>query len=263
MTLQVLLSAMHLQDYHYIDKLNITGDVVVMNQCDRESEDVFHENGRSVHYICSRERGLSRSRNQAILKSTADVCILCDNDVKYRNDYQSLILNAFEEYPKDDILVFYIKRKERLQPVFSESRQMNYLSVMKIFSPEIAFRRSSIEKLRFHEMFGAGAKYSMGEENIFLYDALRSGLRVRYIPVQIASLLETESTWFCGYTDKFFLDRGANYYAMSKHWYWLLILQFAVRKRKIYAADNRMLHALKLMFQGKKEFKVYENISGR
>lgn len=269
MTLQVLLSAMYLEDYHYIDRLGITGDAIVINQCDMDSEEVIKEDNRVVDYVCSTARGLSRSRNQAIRRAGADVCILCDNDVEYVQDYRALILQSFEEYPDDDILVFFIERKERHQPVFSKSKKMNYLSVMKIFSPEIAFRRESIRKLSFQEEFGAGAKYGMGEENIFLYDALRSGLSVRYVPIRIAGLIETESTWFTGYTEKFFRDRGANYYAMTRHWYWLLIWQFAIRKRKIYqeepGEDGKigMLRAVKRMFDGKREYAAYENISDR
>ena len=37
MRLQVLLSAMFLEDESYIDTLNITTDAVVINQCDNES----------------------------------------------------------------------------------------------------------------------------------------------------------------------------------------------------------------------------------
>lgn len=263
MRLQVLLSAMNLSDYRYIKELNITGDTVVINQCDREEQEVIREDGREVRFLCTKERGLSRSRNLAIQKADADVCILCDNDVVYEPGYDREILSRFEKYPDADILVFFIERPERQQPVFDHVKKMNYLSVMKIFSPEIAFRRKSVENLSFRECFGAGAEYAMGEENIFLYDALRSGLKILYVPVRIAKLKHTESTWFQGYTDKFFRDRGANYYAMTHRFYWLLILQFAIRKYEIYKKDNRMLHAISVMFRGKREYKVYENLSDR
>ncbi len=107
----------------------------------------------------------------------------------------------------------------------------------------------------FHEKFGAGAKYSMGEENIFLYDALKKGLHIHYVPVQIASLRETESTWFTGYTDKYFRDRGANYCAMGKCLSIFLILQFALRKRKLYKGENTFFHSLVMMLKGRREWK--------
>lgn len=262
MKLQVLLSAMFLEDYSYLNTLHITSDAVVINQCDREGIEEIRNGKQTVRFINSKERGLSKSRNRAIDESDADICILCDNDVRYVDHYDSLILQAFEENEDADILIFFIKRPERQVPVFDKTTDMNYLTVMKIFSPEIAFRRKSIQGLRFLEMFGAGAKYAMGEENIFLYEALRKKRKVRYIPVMIAELIETESTWFQGYTDKFFRDRGANFYAMTSRFYWLLILQFAIRKRKLYQNDNHMLHAIEVMFQGEKEYKN-EIISNR
>lgn len=263
MRLQVLLSAMHLENFGDVKDLGITSDAVVINQCDREESSRIRQDGQEVRFFCTRERGLSKSRNMAIREADADVCILCDNDVVYRAGYEEEILSWFEKYPDADILVFFIKRPERQKPVFDKVRKMNYLSVMKIFSPEISFRRESVKGLSFLECFGAGAEYAMGEENIFLYDAFRAGRKILYIPVQIAELKETESTWFQGYTDKFFRDRGANYYAMTQRFYWLLILQFALRKYPLYKKDNRMFHALKLMFRGKREYKAYENFSDR
>ncbi|MDO5573191.1 MAG: glycosyltransferase family A protein [bacterium] len=256
MKLQVLLSAMFLDGYEYISSLHISGNCLVVNQCDREAYDDIIEETRTVRYIETTERGLSKSRNMAIQNADAEVCILCDNDVEYVEGYEQLICDAFERHPEADIIVFYIKRKEKPQPNYPTERSMDYLSVLKIFSPEIAFRREALLKagIQFDEMFGAGARYYMGEENIFLYDCLRAGLKIQYMPVQIAGLKETESTWFRGYEDRFFLSRGANYCAMSKRYSLLLILQFAVRKRHEYHKDQKMLRAIKLMLHGRREY---------
>lgn len=256
MKLQVLLSAMFLEGYEYINSLNISGDCLVVNQCERNAEDVILEKTRTVKYIETTERGLSKSRNMAIKHADAEVCILCDNDVEYDEGYEELINSAFENHPEADVIVFYIKRKEKPEPNYPTERKMDYLSVLKIFSPEVAFRRRKIiEKgIQFNELFGAGAKYYMGEENLFLYDCLRAGLQILYLPVKIASLRETESTWFQGYEDRFFLSRGANYCAMTRKYCVLLILQFAVRKYKLYSKDQKMLQAVNLMLRGRREY---------
>ena len=230
MRLQVLLSAMNLKNEGYIDTLNITSDAVVVNQTGSSGpggggtkkasggpggilsiERIRRENLRGerqeVVFIESSERGLSRSRNMAIANASAEICILCDNDVEYVSGYDRLILNAFEENGDADVIVFFIKRKERSVPVFSDRRRMGYLSVLKIFSPEIAFRRESIRDISFHPLFGAGAKYCMGEENLFLYDCLKKGKKIIYAPVMIAELREEESSWFRGYDKNFFISR--------------------------------------------------------
>lgn len=256
MKLQVLLSAMFLEGYEYINSLHISGDCLIVNQCEREAVDVMIEKTRTVKYIETTERGLSKSRNMAIRNADAEICILCDNDVEYVEGYESLICNAFETHPEADVIVFYIKRKEKPRPNYPTERYMDYLSVLKIFSPEVAFRRSALirSRITFDELFGAGAKYYMGEENIFLYDCLRAGLKIQYMPVQIASLKETESTWFCGYEDRFFLSRGANYCAMTRRYCILLMLQFAVRKRGLYKENQTMLQAFRLMLRGRREY---------
>jgi glycosyltransferase involved in cell wall biosynthesis len=259
MTLQVLLSAMHLKDESYLDTLHVTSDAVVINQCDRTARKEVRRdvNGHAqqVLYIESTQRGLSRSRNMAIRNARADICILCDNDVEYVDGYEEMILSAFEENPEADLIVFYIRRKEKPVPNYPAKRWMNYLSVMKIFSPEIAFRRKSIEGISFQESFGAGSgKYLMGEENIFLYDWLRSKKKILYMPLMIAELREEESTWFQGYNRRFFISRGAGYAAMSKLFSFVLIWQFAIRKRSLYRSETGFFKALKYMFEGRREY---------
>jgi len=258
MKFQVLLSAMYLEGYDYINSLHISSDCLVVNQCESNHKEVISEKTRVITYIETTERGLSKSRNMAIENADADVCILCDNDVEYVENYESLICDAFHNYPDADIIIFYIKRKEKPKPNYKTIRSMNYLSVMKIFSPEIAFRRQIIEEkqIRFHELFGAGAHYYMGEENIFLYDCLRAGLNIKYIPVKIAELRETQSTWFTGYDEHFFVSRGANYCAMTRNLSLFLIVQFAIRKRGLYSEKVSMWKAISLMLKGRKEYIV-------
>lgn len=254
-SLEVLLSAMHLENEKYIDGLNITGDAVVINQCDYESKNIINRGTQEIKYICTKNRGLSKSRNMAISNATSDICILCDNDVVYHEGYEKKILSAFEKHKDADIIVFYIKRKEKPVPNFPKEKRMGYLSVLKIFSPEIAFRRESISDISFDERFGAGSgKYIMGEENIFLYDALKKKKKIYYMPVEIAELKEVESTWFSDYDETFFISRGANYAAMTKFFAPLLCLQFAIRKKELYKKNMTTLQALKYMRNGRREY---------
>ena len=254
---EVLLSAMYLEDENYIDSLNIHTDCVVINQCDRELvRHTGHDTpkGRvNVTYVETTQRGLSKSRNMAISNATESVCILCDNDVEYVADYDRIITDAFARYDADAI-VFFIKRPERDRPVFDRPKRMGYLSVLKIFSPEIAFRRDAVSGIRFNESFGAGAKYFMGEENLFLYDLLKHKKKIMYVPEMIAATRDEQSTWFKGYDRGFFISRGANYAAMSRFFSPGLILQFALRKTGLYSKDTSFLQAIRYMFEGRREY---------
>ena len=250
---------MFLEDESYIDTLNITSDTVVINQCDRESERMIerkYSDGttRKITYVETTQRGLSRSRNMAIEKADADICILCDNDVEYMPDYEKSITDGFMKHPDADLIVFYIKRKEKPVPNYPKAKRMGYLSVLKIFSPEVAFRRESIRGISFDERFGAGSgRYIMGEENIFLYDCLKKGLKIYYEPVMIAKLREEESTWFKGYDEEFFVSRGANYAAMSRLGSYILIMQFALRKRYLYSDKLSIRAVIGYMLRGRRE----------
>ena len=258
MKFEVLLSAMYLEDYRYINTLNITTDCVVVNQCDTNDVQIIADEGRNITFICTTERGLSRSRNMAIANATADICIFCDNDVEYLPNYEKLIIEQFEKYSEFDIIVFFVKRHNRLRPNYKRVKRMGYLSTMKVSSYEIAFKRKSIvdRDIKFNPQFGAGAKYSMGEENIFLYECLKKGLKVLYVPIQIANLRYEESTWFSGYTRKYFIDRGAIFYEMTNKFSILMIMQFAVRKYKLYKNEMTMRNAIRFMIQGKKQYQL-------
>lgn len=266
MSLEVLLSAMHLENENYIDSLNICSNCVVVNQCDSEKEyhashTCINKKDVTVKYIETKERGLSKSRNMAIRNATEDICILCDNDVEYIEGYEDVILKAFDDIPDADIIVFYIERPEKPVPNYPTMRRMNYLSVLKIFSPEIAFKRANLADIHFNELFGAGAKYKMGEENIFLYDALRAGKKIYYVPYKIAKLRQEESTWFSGYDREFFIARGANYGAMSRSFSHILIWQFAIRKKALYGSNVTFFDAIKIMYSGRKQY--FKDIRGR
>lgn len=121
--------------------------------------------------------GLSRNRNNAIGMSTADICLLADDDNRYKSEYIDTILDSWSTSPDADILIFQAEtlKGEPLHPYPAPY----------VCSVEISFRRSSvIEKgLRFDTRFGLGSPLlCAGEEEVFMADARRAGLNVRYIP---------------------------------------------------------------------------------
>ncbi len=255
MKTEVLLSVMDKEDtIHYADMLNIRTDALIVNQCGVRN--IYQTSGRygKIYVRESDERGLSRSRNEAMDNAHSDTVIFCDNDIKYENDAFTKIDHAFEANPDAAILVFFIERPERKTPVYNRECIMDKVHMMKIFSPEIAVRLSRTGDLRLNEEFGAGAKYSMGEENIFLFEAKRRGLIIKYIPEKIAVMLPVQSSWFSGYDEKFFFNRGAGYYAMDKKMWYPLAWQFIIRKRKLYNKDISMSDAYRSMKEGRREY---------
>lgn len=255
MTLEVLLSAMYLENYHYIDSLNITGNCVVINQCDKNSKQIVEENGRHITYIETTERGLSKSRNMAIENSKADICIFCDNDVEYQKEYERLILNEHKNHPEYDIIVFHVESHIHPVPCYPHSQRIYYLTSGRLHSVEITFKRDRLRGIRLNERIGAGTKYQMGEENAFLYECLRQGLKIYYVPKKIAQLRNEPSTWNNGFNQDFFISRGASFDAMSSRMSFFLIVQYALRKYKLYKNQVTFTHAFRYMLAGRKAYR--------
>ena len=132
---------------------------------------------------------------------------------------------------------------------------MSKKDMMRIFSPEIAVRKSLLGGLRFDEDFGAGATYKMGEENIFLFEAARRDIQRIYIPVRIAKTLPNESSWFTAYDKEFYHARGAGYEAMDGRIWHILTWQNLIRKRKEYKGTISTMDAYRAMKAGRKEYR--------
>jgi glycosyltransferase involved in cell wall biosynthesis len=254
MRLQVLLSTMNNCVEDLLESSNLCADLVVINQCEFDENLHFKNDLFDVIWINSSGRGLSVSRNLAIKSANSDICLLADDDLVYVNDLSKLIVEAFKNNETADVICFAVDGFDRVRKKYwDSSRRLNYLTSMKVSSVQIAFRRSSIldNNLYFNEDFGAGAMYYAGEENIWLWDCFRKGLKIHFEPVKIATLLESQSTWFEGYTNWYFISKGAAFTAMHEFFSPILILQFALRKHKLWKNEVSFKNAIVWMFKGR------------
>lgn len=257
MNLQVLISTMHQKDYSLLKKMNIDSDAIVINQCHENSTTNFNIGNHNILWINSEERGLSRSRNMALLNAAADICVFADDDLEYLPNYKDIIIEQFQLNPDADIIRFQVEGIERKFKNYpKKSGQINFMTSMRVSSVEVAFRLDRIRRfgMKFNNLFGAGSKYYMGEENIFLSECLRNGLKVKYVPVKIADLHIGESTWFRGYDRDYFIKRGAVFTAMSYKLSLPLIVQFAVRKVKLYMGTFSIFQVIRFMLEGRKMY---------
>lgn len=256
MTLQLLISTMHQKDHSLLERMQVSSDAVVINQCDRESTEVFSYSGHSILWINTTQRGLSKSRNMAVRNATADICMIADDDMEYRSDYVDTVCAAFSRLDAD-IIGFQVRGIEGVFKIYSPKEQrISYLKSMRMASVEIAFRRIAfMEKdVLFDELIGAGTDFLMGEENAMLFRCLQNGMRLYYVPQEIADLHIGNSTWFTEWDESFFMAKGAAFAAMKTPFTFLLILQWAIRKRNLYRDSMPMLKAIKLMAAGKQAY---------
>ncbi|MBR4694240.1 MAG: hypothetical protein IKQ06_03235 [Bacilli bacterium] len=258
MDIEVLISTMNInskkQYEKLIDKMNIKGSSIVINQCPN-SEVLVHDISNGKNKLFSyREKGLSRSRNLALNKCSSSIALLADDDMSYVNNYEQIIKAAYTKYNDADIIAFFVSsdNPNNVKPKLKEGK-VSALKTFKIQSVQLSFKVESIKKYNiiFDDRFGAGSSLYMGEENIFLSDCIRSGLKIYSYPIEIARLDNRESTWFKGYDEEYFIIKGACFYRISKFWWLLLCLQFIIRKRKEYKEKISSFRALRKMIEGK------------
>ena len=263
MSIDVLISTMNLftnkQYNDLLKNMNIKNNSVVINQCPGSDKLLNLSNDKNNRIYSYSNKGLSISRNNAISKSKADICILADDDLRYNENYQQIVLNAYEKYPEADLIAFYVSsdNPNNVKPKLSFGK-VGLLKSFKIQSVQLTFRRDKIQEknIKFDELFGAGTELYMGEENIFIFDCIKSGLHLYSYPVEFAKLNNRESSWFKGYDEKYFQVKSACFYRMSKFFWLFLCIQFIVRKYKIYKKDISSFKALKNMVIGKNNYKT-------
>lgn len=205
MQLEVLISCMNQKDTSIVQKSKLTGDVLIINQCEIESQEQIYRGNQRIRMVSTNQRGLSNSRNLAIHLSDRDICLLCDDDEVFEEDYESIVLESFEKLRDADIIAFDVSHKKtRLK---SKTQRIRWLKSLKLSSVQLAFRRKSvIERMCFFDShMGAGSGNGCGEENKFLWDCLKKGLTIYYVPRTIAGLLTKDSTWFSVYDKNFFI----------------------------------------------------------
>ncbi len=262
MKLEILLSTMNKngkkENLQLIKKINAKTKTLTINQITKEEIKMEEDLESNNRLISVKDKGLSKSRNMAIQNANGDICIIADDDVKYVDDFENIIKNAYNKYKNYDVICFYVQSNKERKNKKILSSQIGKLNAMKIRSFEITFKRENILKknIKFNENFGAGTYYDRGEETIFLWDCIEQGLKIRFVNKKIAEVNHKQSTWFEGFTEEYFIKEGRVFYELSNKFYKLFILQFAIRKYHLYRKNMNMFKAIKLMLTGATDFNL-------
>ncbi len=257
MKIEILMSCMDQTDDTLIRKTGITGDAVVVNQCNRQGEEDYPTDHGLARMLHSRDRGLTKSRNLALEASEAEVCMLCDDDEVLFPDYEDRIRRAYREIPGADVMVFRVKN---WPSAFGDKPcRLRFPGTMKVSSIQLSFRRERLLQagVRFDELLGAGSGNGAEEELKFLTDCEKAGLRIYYFPLEVASLETGESTWFGGFHEQFFRDRGGTTrYILGLPLASAYAVYYVIKKRSLYRGQISSRAALRAIFQGILEDKV-------
>ncbi len=214
MNVEGLISCMHQSDWSIVKRSNIQTDVLIINQCNEDTTEEYtftNQNGVLCHarMIRTTERGLSRSRNMALQHAKGDICIFCDDDEVFENNYERTIIHAFEANPEYALIAFRLNYSRKTFP--KNSCTYNRFTSGRLSSAQIAFKRHDIQqtKVIFDEKMGSGTGNGGGEETKWLYQLLKKrSIKAIYLPTLLATINQGESLWFKGYDKSYFINYG-------------------------------------------------------
>lgn len=203
------------------------------------------------------EKGLSKSRNRNLATISEKICLITDQDILFKQGFQHSILSAFKDSPKADIIAFQMEdlSGNPLKKYKGQSFWMNQRAIMKVSSVEIAFKSASIlnNNLSFDENFGLGTSFPTGEEAIFLSDALKKGLRIKYVPISIVQHPKESSGYNYMNNDSLIRAKGAMLFRIFGPKAYLISIVFALKKFKL--SSRSFLKFTQLMFDGISTYK--------
>jgi len=256
MNVQVLVAALNQNPRQLADEMKLNSDAIIINQCDHYEVEQWEKNGRTIKAFYMAERGVGLSRNTAMMRAEGDICLFSDQDIIYGEDYEAKIVREFEQNPDADMLVFNIEIEEARRTYFNtERKRVRFYNCGRYGAVSFAIRRDALlaSGVTFSLLFGGGAKYSNGEDSLFIKEFMQKGYKVYTAPVTIGREKPSDSTWFSGYHEKFFFDRGVLYHYLYGKLAVAMALRFLYAHKEKMCVNLRFKEALAQMKAGIKE----------
>lgn len=256
MTLQMLVSGVKLNTDEVAQKMNLQADSIVINQCEENSYSEYNHNGNVIKCYSFKEKGVGLSRNNALLRATSDIVLFSDEDIVYEDGYAGKVLKAFEDNPGADMLLFNMEVEKDRATYHTETKsRVHRWNCGRYPTYSFACRREVLHKknITFNLLFGGGAKYSNGEDSLFIQECLKKGLVIYALPINIGREVPRPSTWFNGYNDKFFYDRGVLYKYLYGRLAKPMVIRFLIRHKSSLLEEKTFKEAYSLVKKGIRE----------
>ena len=191
MTLDMLFSTFGTRIIELAKKLPVEKDNVTIIICHQTTLDLSAEvkelldSRKDIKYFALNSQGVTKSRNFAINKANSDVLIFCDDDVTYPDDLYDIISNAYIDNDNQDFITFsYIKTGLGLHKFGNKKYEHNFKTILNVGTIEVTCKRKKLDSVKgwFPEDMGAGSRYYLCDEPVFLSRLLKAGLVGCYIP---------------------------------------------------------------------------------
>lgn len=258
MRIEVIISAMNVETIDFYKKFNIESDCLIINQAGYNAYEEKTDGDYKIRMITTDTKGSGTSRNIGLLNSTADIIVFADDDEVFEKGYVQKIKDGFISHPDVDFFVFktiiYQDGKEIVK--VSEEKNLNFYNCLRYGSVHFVFKREAIERKNIHlsTYFGAGTENGSGEDSLFIMGAIKKGIKVRTNTDLLARVYNDGSTWFRGFDEKYFYDKGKLSRALFPKAYRLYIEYFVNKKQKGLFDMIKKDQARKLMLDGANDF---------
>ena len=257
MTYQILVSTMHQTDDSKYREMNLNSDAVIVNQSNDNSVVITKKGDYQLKIYTLNERGVGLSRNTALMRADADIIQFADDDMIFSDTYKEDVIREFEAHPGADAILFSLESLNPERPLLKikEFRRVRKIEALKYGCARLAIRREKViyNNVTFSLLFGGGAKYGSGEDTLFLQDCIRAGIKVYKSPIKVADVKQDESTWFSGYTEKYYKDKGALFAATLPKLCYLYALLSAIKNK---SGNYKKTQILQLYMSGIREYKA-------
>lgn len=238
--------------------------ILIVNQT--QENNLLISDFPTVRVINSFEKGLSKSRNLALKNSIGKVFLIADDDVVYKKDFDTTIVQAHNQYSNKAVISFCIEKpngflfKEYLTRV---KTKLNLIELFNVLSVEISINKSVFDGLAvtFDENFGLGSTFEMGEEAVFLSDIKEQNQQIAFVPSVIATHPEISSNEKLDFSQRYYIQ-GAFLTRVLKANYFVDLatkLFFDLKQKKI--KGNQILAAIKNANLGRKNYYNLKNKS--
>lgn len=256
MTYQVLISTMNQKDSHKFEEMNLSSDVIIVNQGVDNSVVLIEKGDYQLKFYSFNERGVGLSRNTAMMRAHADIIQFADDDMIFTDTYREDVINEFESHPEADAILFSLESLNPERPLLKieKFRRVRKIEALKYGCARLAIRREKViyNNISFSLLFGGGAMYGSGEDTLFLQDCIRSGIRVYKSPVKVADVRQDTSTWFSGYNEKYYKDKGALFAAALPNLCYFYALINTIKSK---SCNYRKLQVFQFYVGGIREYK--------
>lgn len=137
-----------------------------------------------------KSRGVAKSRNAALKHASGKYLIFGDDDITFDEDGIQALLQHFESHPDCSIILAQTTDETgALRKTYpTKAHKLSKFNSAKAATYEMMIRTDAIRDagISFDENFGAGVENYLGDEYIFISDALDKGLKGDFLPVRVA-----------------------------------------------------------------------------